>query len=96
MLTVVWWSPALTLGQGPEFQPNALAVVVHGVLEGAEGERLGGLASVEGDAGRHAGVVGGGRPALLGLGLTGMVTVRSGSALRVTVTAWRSALGDAA
>ena len=53
--------------RGPEAQLHALAVVVDGVVGGGEGEGLGGVAAVEGHVLRHAGVVGGGGAALVGL-----------------------------
>ena len=77
--------PSDTLRQRPEGQLHALVVIVHRILCGREGERPGGLPRIEGHAGRNAGVVRGSTPPWSVL-VSGMTTVRSGSALRVTST----------
>ena len=53
---------------GAEGELDRLAVVVHRVGGGGEGEGLLGVAAVEGDAGGDAGVVGAGGAVLVGLG----------------------------
>ena len=69
-----------------EAQQHALSIVVVVVVLSGEGEGHGGVAAVEGDARRHAGVVGADvAPPWFSVSM-GMTTVRSGSPLRVTVT----------
>ena len=69
MLTVAWSGvPAVTSAGTAcsEAQQHALSVVVDVVSLGGEGEGPGGIAAVEGDALRHARVVGRRRPSLVG------------------------------